>query len=163
TWDVSRVLIVDWDVHHGNGTQDVFYEDSQVTLLSLHRSPFYPGTGSAHETGTGQGLGATINVPLAFGISRREYLTCFQRSLAQAVAKSRPELILLSAGFDAHASDPIGSLGLEAEDFLQMTQWVVEAAQQDCQGRVVSLLEGGYHPQSLVECVECHLQGLQTE
>lgn len=162
-WGVSRVLIVDWDVHHGNGTQDMFYGDAQVTLLSIHRSPFYPGTGLEHETGTGPGLGATINVPLPFGISRHDYLECFHSKLTQAAARARPELILLSAGFDAHASDPIGSLGLEAEDFLRMTEWVVEVAEQHCQGRIVSLLEGGYHPQALVECVECHLQGLGTE
>ena len=162
-WGLERVLVIDWDVHHGNGTQDIFYDDGQVTLLSLHRSPFYPGTGAEHETGTGDGLGATINVPLAFGISRPEYRACFQASLNQAIAQSRPELILLSAGFDAHVRDPVGSLGLEAEDFAEMTQWVVEAAGQHCQGRIVSVLEGGYHPPSLVECVECHLQVLHSQ
>jgi len=162
-WGVSRVLIVDWDVHHGNGTQDIFYDDPHVMVLSLHRSPFYPGTGLEHETGTGDGLGTTINAPLPFGISRHDYLECFQSQLTRAVTRARPELILLSAGFDAHARDPIGSLGLETEDFLRMTEWVVEIAEQTCQGRVVSLLEGGYHPQTLVECVECHLQGLATD
>lgn len=156
----SRVLIVDWDVHHGNGTQDVFYGDEQVTFLSLHRFPFYPGTGLANETGTGAGLGSTINVPLRFGISREDYLAAFSNSLEKAMQHAKPDLILLSAGFDAHADDPIGSLGLEVEDFITMTSLLKQAAKTSSQGRLISCLEGGYSLDRLPECVTAHVEGL---
>ncbi|HQR05240.1 MAG TPA: histone deacetylase [Gemmatales bacterium] len=156
----SRVLIVDWDVHHGNGTQDAFYDDEQVFFLSLHRSPFYPGTGLANETGTGAGLGSTLNVPLRFGISRQDYLAAFSSSLEKAVEQSKPDIILLSAGFDAHAQDPIGSLGLEVEDYTTLTETLLHAAQTYSNGRLVSCLEGGYHFDRLAECVTAHLQVL---
>lgn len=157
---LDRVLVVDWDVHHGNGTQDIFYRDGTVYFLSLHRSPFYPGTGAADETGTGPGLGWTHNVPLKFGISRKEYLNAFQQSLARAVERCRPQLVLISAGFDAHRQDPVGSLGLEVEDYGTLTRMVVEASTITAGGRIVSLLEGGYHPDRLAESVERHLQTL---
>lgn len=157
---LSRVLIVDWDVHHGNGTQDMFYDAADVYFLSVHRSPFYPGTGAANETGTGAGLGTTFNLPLAFGISRNEYIEGFHSLLNDAVARSRPELILISAGFDAHAADPVGSLGLASEDFAELTRLVNDAAAAHCQGRIVSLLEGGYNVDALAESVEVHLKSL---
>jgi acetoin utilization deacetylase AcuC-like enzyme len=157
---LNRVLIVDWDVHHGNGTQDIFYADGQVHFLSLHRYPFYPGTGTADETGTGAGLGATLNIPVEYGISRREYISAFNTALERAATKCRPELILLSAGFDAHAEDPVGSLSLESEDFGELTQIVCEAAGQHCGGKIVSLLEGGYNVDRLAESVAIHLEGL---
>ncbi len=157
---LERVLIVDWDVHHGNGTQDIFYEDGSIHFLSLHRYPFYPGTGAADETGTGAGLGATFNVPLAFGISRRDYIAAFTSALEDASQRCRPELILLSAGFDAHAADPVGSLGLESEDFGELTELIIDAANQNCGGRLVSLLEGGYNVEKLGESVSIHLQSL---
>src|SRR5262249_48625515 len=115
---LARVLIVDWDVHHGNGTQDCFYTDPRVTFLSIHRygRGFYPGTGAADETGSGPGLGHTLNAPIAFGTSRGDYLAAFRAALEKAARVSRPELVLVSAGFDAHRLDPIGSLGLEVED-----------------------------------------------
>jgi acetoin utilization deacetylase AcuC-like enzyme len=153
---LERVLIVDWDVHHGNGTQDAFYHDGQVHFFSAHRYPFYPGTGAEDETGAGTGLGTIWNLPLAFGISRSEYHAQFERVLADAAARCRPELMLISAGFDAHALDPIGSLGLESEDFGTLTDRVVEVADEYCQGRVVSLLEGGYNVDALAESVEIH-------
>jgi len=156
----NRVLIVDWDVHHGNGTQDAFYDDEQVFFLSLHRSPFYPGTGLANETGTGAGLGATLNVPLRFGISRKDYLAAFSTSLEQAVDRAKPDIILVSAGFDAHAKDPIGSLGLEVEDFAAMTEALLEATQTHSHGRLVSCLEGGYNLEMLAESVTAHLKVL---
>lgn len=156
----NRVLIVDWDVHHGNGTQDAFYDDEQVFFLSLHRSPFYPGTGLANETGTGAGLGHTLNVPLRFGISRHDYLAAFATSLEKAVVQSKPDLILLSAGFDAHAQDPIGSLGLEVEDYTFLTESLLQTATAYCQGRLVSCLEGGYHLHRLAECITTHLDVL---
>lgn len=158
--NLERVLIVDWDVHHGNGTQDMFYADGNVHFLSIHRSPFYPGTGAEDETGAGAGLGATLNVPLQFGVTRRDYIQAFASALESATARCRPELILLSAGFDAHAADPIGSLGLESEDFAELTRLACEAAAQHCQGKLVSLLEGGYNLDMLAESVAAHLDTL---
>lgn len=157
---VSRVLIVDWDVHHGNGTQDVFYEDGQVWYFSAHRFPFYPGTGRRSETGRGPGLGTTFNLPLEFGISRPDYRTAFETMLTRAADACRPELVIVSAGFDAHARDPVGSLGLETEDFTWLTSLVLKVADTHAASRVVSLLEGGYDPQCLAECVETHLKTL---
>jgi acetoin utilization deacetylase AcuC-like enzyme len=157
---LNRVLIVDWDVHHGNGTQDVFYEDEQVTFFSAHRFPFYPGTGRKTETGRGAGLGTTFNLPVEFGISRRDFLSAFEAALTKAADRCRPELVLISAGFDAHAQDPIGSLGLETEDFEQLTKLVQQVAATHAKGRLVSLLEGGYNVQRLADCVELHLRTL---
>jgi acetoin utilization deacetylase AcuC-like enzyme len=158
--DVERVLIVDWDVHHGNGTQDIFYGDGQVGFYSAHRSPFYPGTGAASETGGGAGLGKTFNLPLQFGIGRKDYREAFANVLSDALARCRPELILVSAGFDAHRADPIGSLGLETDDFAALTKLLVDAADQSCGGRLVSLLEGGYDLAALAESVAAHLETL---
>jgi acetoin utilization deacetylase AcuC-like enzyme len=157
---VSRVLIIDWDVHHGNGTQDLFYDNDQVWFFSAHRYPFYPGTGAAEETGTGRGLGTKFNLPVRFGTKRRDYLEKFESVLDQAAARCRPDLILVSAGFDAHAADPIGSLGLETEDFDVLTRLLRGAADKYSQGRLVSLLEGGYDVRALAESVECHMQAL---
>jgi len=161
--DLDRVLIVDWDVHHGNGTQNIFYATDRVAFLSIHRFPFYPGSGAADETGTGAGLGATRNVPLPFGVSQEEYHAAFNAALEQIAAATRPQLILISAGFDAHALDPIGSLGLESHDFSSLTRQVVAAAKQFCDGRVVSLLEGGYNVDALAESVQCHLETLLAQ
>ena len=156
--DLSRVLIVDWDVHHGNGTQDIFYESEDVTFFSAHRFPFYPGTGDRDETGRGKGLGTIFNLPVEFGTARTEYLKAFGSMLEDAARQAKPELILISAGFDAHRLDPIGSLGLESEDFATLTKLVLDVAKQHCGGRCVSLLEGGYNVDALAESVEQHLQ-----
>jgi acetoin utilization deacetylase AcuC-like enzyme len=161
--ELSRVLIVDWDVHHGNGTQDMFFSDGRVHFFSAHRSPFYPGTGETNETGTGAGLGAITNLPLRFGIPRREYRERFQTALEQAAQCARPELILISAGFDAHSADPVGSLGLENEDFVTLTQLVCDCAEQYCDGKIVSLLEGGYNLDVLPESVQAHIEALVPE
>lgn len=160
THRLNRVLIVDWDVHHGNGTQDLFYERDDVWFFSSHRSPFYPGTGDANETGAGKGLGATFNLPVKFGTPRKEFLTRFETMLNDAADRCRPELILLSAGFDAHRDDPIGSLGLETEDFAALTRMVHAAAQTHCRGRLVSLLEGGYDLDALAASVAVHVDTL---
>jgi len=157
---LDRVLIVDWDVHHGNGTQDIFYDDPRVAYFSIHRWPFYPGTGAADETGRGAGLGFTKNLPVAFGTPRNEYLTLFANELQKFAAHTRPQLMLISAGFDSHADDPIGSLGLETEDFAELTRVVREVADHYADGRTVSVLEGGYNPPVLVECVRLHLEHL---
>jgi acetoin utilization deacetylase AcuC-like enzyme len=157
---LSRVLIVDWDVHHGNGTQAIFWEDPQVGFFSIHRYPFYPGSGGADETGAGPGLGATINVPIAFGTPRSAYHAAFASALARIAKRIRPELVLISAGFDAHRLDPIGSLELESEDFLALTRLVCDVAAVHASGRVVSVLEGGYHPAAVAESVAHHVREL---
>jgi acetoin utilization deacetylase AcuC-like enzyme len=158
---LDRVLIVDWDVHHGNGTQDAFYRDGRVGFLSIHRWPFYPGTGAADETGTGEGLGSTVNLPISFGTARDRYLSIFTRELEKLAEKIKPQLVLVSAGYDSHRDDPIGSLGLEVEDFEDLTRAVIDAAAAHAQGRLVTLLEGGYNPPILARCIETHLATLR--
>jgi acetoin utilization deacetylase AcuC-like enzyme len=159
---LTRVLIVDWDVHHGNGTQDIFYEAPDVVFYSAHRfgHGFYPGTGAADETGHGRGAGHVFNLPLPFGISRKEYRAAFAATLEKAADTIKPELVLVSAGFDAHARDPIGSLGLETEDFTELTRLVLDVARTHAQGRLVSCLEGGYNLDALAEGVQTHLEEL---
>jgi acetoin utilization deacetylase AcuC-like enzyme len=158
---LTRILIVDWDVHHGNGTQDVFYEDPEIVFYSIHRygRGFYPGSGSREETGQGRGLGRTFNEPIRYGTSRAEYMDHFRLGLERA-ATFNPELVLVSAGFDAHRDDPIGSLGLETEDFAVLTRAVLEVARTHAGGRVVSCLEGGYNLEALAAGVQTHLEGL---
>jgi acetoin utilization deacetylase AcuC-like enzyme len=159
---LHRVLIVDWDVHHGNGTQDIFSEDPAVMFFSIHRygRGFYPGTGSAQETGSGAGLGWTLNMPIRYGTAREDYRSAFRSALEKAADQARPELVLISAGFDAHAADPIGSLGLEVEDFAWLTQQLQEVAKTHAGGRLVSCLEGGYNLEALAESVVAHLREL---
>jgi acetoin utilization deacetylase AcuC-like enzyme len=157
---LEKVLIVDWDVHHGNGTQAIFWEDPQVSFFSMHRYPFYPGTGSASECGAGPGKGYTCNLPIKFGTSREKILANFENSLIEFAKKIRPELVLISAGFDAHRADPIGSLGLETADFKQLSNIVINVARQYAAGKIVSILEGGYHPVALADSAAVHLQAL---
>ena len=159
-FELDRVLVIDWDVHHGNGTQASFWTDPQVGFFSIHRFPFYPGTGAADETGSSDGLGSTLNLPVAFGTPVADYLAHFETEFTQFVDKFQPQLILISAGFDAHRADPVGSLGLESEHFGDLTRIVLAAADTHCQGRVVSVLEGGYNPAMLAESVEIHLAEL---
>jgi acetoin utilization deacetylase AcuC-like enzyme len=158
--DLDRVLIVDWDVHHGNGTQASFWEDGRVGFFSIHRFPFYPGSGDTDETGAGKGLGMTRNVPVKFGTSRADFKAQFTRELTDFAAKIKPQLVLISAGFDAHREDPIGSLGLESEDFIELSDVVIGLAREHCGGKVVSTLEGGYHVDRLAESVGLHLERL---
>jgi acetoin utilization deacetylase AcuC-like enzyme len=159
---LDRVLIVDWDVHHGNGTQDIFYEDPNVVFYSIHRygGGFYPGTGAAEETGRGKGQGHIINAPVRFGTPRKDYHGLFTKTLEKAADAIEPQLVLLSAGFDAHTRDPIGSLGLETEDFVTLSKQVLEVAKTHAGGRLVSCLEGGYHLEALAESVQAHLEEL---
>ena len=157
---LDRVLIVDFDVHHGNGTQELFWEDERVSFFSIHRWPFYPWTGEANETGQGRGLGFTKNVPVRFGTPAAEFLTTLNDELCRFADHVRPQLILLSAGFDAHVDDPVGSLELETGDFEVITNLILDIANQHCQGRLVSMLEGGYNPGALSDCVEVHLERL---
>jgi acetoin utilization deacetylase AcuC-like enzyme len=159
---LDRILIVDWDVHHGNGTQDILYEDPRVMFFSIHRfgMGFYPGTGDADETGQGRGLGFTLNAPLPFGTPRKNYHGAFRNALEKAADKIKPQLVLVSAGFDAHALDPIGSLGLEVEDFAELTRQVLDVARTHAAARLVSCLEGGYNLDVLAESVQAHLEEL---
>lgn len=156
---LNRVLVLDWDVHHGNGTQDIFYEDDQVFFLSIHRhgNGFYPGTGAQNETGRGRGLGFNLNIPVRFGTSAGDYRKAWSQGLAQA-GKFNPELILISAGFDADHRDPIGSLGLDPADFAFLSESVVQLANSACKGKIVTCLEGGYHLDALAQGVEKHLE-----
>lgn len=163
THNLNRLMIIDWDVHHGNGTQAIFYDDPAVGFYSIHRWPFYPGTGGKNEQGTGAGLGTTKNDPIEFGVSRKDFLKCFESSIEKFAGKIKPELILLSAGFDAHRKDPVGSLGLETEDFGELTKIVQATANSHCQGRIVSLLEGGYEINALADSAALHLQTLIGE
>jgi acetoin utilization deacetylase AcuC-like enzyme len=146
TGRADRVLIIDWDVHHGNGTQDAFYEDPTVFYLSLHQSPHFPGTGDARDAGAGPGRGTTLNVPLAPGTPRELYRSRFSDALGRSVEESRPDFILISSGFDALSGDPLGDQLLEPRDFHGMTREVLDLAAQACGGRVVAVLEGGYDP-----------------
>lgn len=141
---IGKVLIADWDVHHGNGTQDIFYEDPSVFYFSTHQWPCYPGTGTADETGTGKGKGYTMNCPVAPGSGREEIVGAFRDNLVPAMEKFRPEFVMISAGFDARAGDRIGSLLLKDEDFGELTRIVMEIADKYAGGRIVSALEGGY-------------------
>ena len=144
---LARVLIVDWDVHHGNGTQDSFYADGGVYYLSLHQSPHYPGTGAAGERGRGAGQGCTLNVPLPAGTSRAAYRTAFTAALERALGDFDPEFVLVSAGFDCLASDPLGGLLLEPADMHALTLELRRRCQSSAaQGRIVLALEGGYQP-----------------
>ena len=143
--------------------QDIFWRDEQVGFLSIHRWPFYPGSGEATETGEGPGLGTTRNLPVTMGTSRQDYLDRFQQELEDFAARIHPQLVLLSAGFDAHRLDPVGSLGLETEDYRPLTRQVTQIADSYCSGRLVSMLEGGYHVEALAQCVSVHLDCLMQE
>ncbi len=154
---LDRVLIVDWDVHHGNGTQATFWEDPRVGFFSIHRWPFFPGSGLEDETGGGDGLGATFNVPVAFGTTREEYLALFSSNLERFAAKIKPQLVFISAGWDTHRLDPVGNLGLEVEDYATLTNIVLDVADQYAGGKVISVLEGGYDPEVVAEAVTLHL------
>jgi len=159
---VSRVLIVDWDVHHGNGTQSIFLEDPSVFFFSIHEHPsfLYPGTGRRWETGKGAGEGATLNAPMPPGAGDEDYRHAFEHMLRPAMERFRPEVILVSAGFDCHKDDPLADMQVTGEGFRYMTRFVVETAERHCGGRVVSLLEGGYELESLTSSVEIHIREL---
>jgi acetoin utilization deacetylase AcuC-like enzyme len=159
---IERVLIVDWDVHHGNGTQDTFWEDGTVGFFSSHRHPFYPGTGMANETGAGRGLGWIRNLPLAAGTSARDVVRGIQTHVEQLANVVKPQLILVSAGFDAHRADPIGGLSLEEEHFLELGVWMRDLALSCCEGRIISLLEGGYSLKHMPQSVVAYLRGITS-
>lgn len=158
----EKVVIVDWDVHHGNGTQDIFYEDGSVLFTSTHQSPWYPYTGHAEETGTGQGKGSTMNFPFRAGAGMKEIGAAFQDRILPAIAQFKPDLILISAGFDSREGDPLGHFKLTDADFAQLTRWLIQAADAHCQGRLVSVLEGGYNLSGLASAVTAHVGALKV-
>jgi acetoin utilization deacetylase AcuC-like enzyme len=157
---LGKVVIVDWDVHHGNGTQDIFYTDPSVFFFSTHQSPWYPGTGAADETGEGKGKGTTLNCPLPAGSGRAAVLGAFEQKLAPALAKFRPEMVLISAGFDSRIHDPLGQFTLEDQDFADLTRLMLKIAGEHSGGRVVSMLEGGYNLQGLASASAAHVSAL---
>ena len=157
---VTRVAIIDWDVHHGNGTQQIFYEDKSVFYISLHQYPFYPGTGSRSERGAGKGQDYTLNVPMRAGAGEPEYLEAFRKEILPTLDGYRPELVLISAGFDAHKDDPLANINLTEASFGTFTTMLMEAADKYCKGRIVSVLEGGYNLQALARSVDSHLKAL---
>ena len=159
-YGVQRVLIVDWDVHHGNGTQHSFESDASVLFFSTHQYPHYPGTGRASECGRGAGEGLTINVPMEAGEGDDEHRAVFQKVLVPAADAFKPEFVIISAGFDAHRDDPLASMGLTEEGYADLTNIVAGIARQHCQGRLLSALEGGYNLTALAASVERHIQAL---
>lgn len=159
---LARVLIVDWDVHHGNGTQAIFYDDPAVLYFSTHQYPYYPGTGAAEERGHGPGEGTTVNCPMPGGGGDAEYREAFEEVLVPAATAFRPDFILVSAGFDAHRDDPLAGMRLTEAGYAHLTEIVTQLAAELCRGRVVSALEGGYHLAALSRSVETHIRGLLT-
>jgi acetoin utilization deacetylase AcuC-like enzyme len=159
---IGRVAIVDFDVHHGNGTQAAFEDDPTVLFISLHQDPrtLYPGSGHAWETGTGAGAGYTLNIPFSPGADDEDYLHAMEAQVLPKLDNFRPELLMISAGFDAHAEDPLAQVQLSEEGFEHMTQLLVESAEKHCRGRVVSALEGGYNLRALGRSVVRHLIAL---
>ena len=141
---LRRILIVDWDVHHGNGTQEAFYEDATVLVLGIHRYPFYPGTGAPDEFGRGAGRGYTINLPVPEGTTAAAFVEVLRHALGLTVEYFQPDFILISAGFDAHRDDPLGGMGLDDRDYASLARIVRDVAERECQGRLVATLEGGY-------------------
>ena len=157
---VKRVAIVDWDVHHGNGTQQIFYEDDSVLYISVHQFPYYPGTGSTAERGAGPGEGFTLNCPMGAGSVEKDYLDAFQTHIHPALHGFRPELLFISAGFDAHKDDPLAGIRLTDDSFAAMTNLLLEDTREYCEGKVVSVLEGGYNLQALARSVAMHLNAM---
>jgi len=157
---LAKVLIVDWDVHHGNGTQAAFYDDPTVLYFSAHRSPFYPGSGAALETGAGAGAGLTVNVPLPTGADDDDFAVALGEHLIPAVDAFRPDLVLISAGFDAHRLDPLGGMQMTADGYAELTRLVAGVAGRCCYGKIVSVLEGGYNLTGLARSVEAHIRAM---
>lgn len=158
--EIERVAIIDWDVHHGNGTQGIFYSDPSVFFFSMHQYPWYPGTGSRGETGQGRGLGSTLNVPVKAFTKAEDQKAAFESAIEGIASKISPDIIFISAGFDAHLTDPLGQLQLEDPDYVSITRTLMDWADQVCQGRVVSCLEGGYNLETLGETVRSHVKTL---
>ena len=157
-YDIGKVAIIDFDVHHGNGSQEIFYKDKSVAYGSSHEFPLFPGTGAENETGVGNIYNATLKA----GIKSEEFIDTFEKKVLTPVEKFKPEVILISAGFDAHKRDPLANINLESSDFFTITKKIIEIANIHSKGRVISFLEGGYDLQALSESIIEHLKGLKT-
>jgi len=157
---LAKILIVDWDVHHGNGTQEAFYQDGTILQFDIHRHPFYPGSGTADEKGAGKGLGFKINVPVPVGSGDETYKKAFEEQLKPAALAFKPDFVFISAGFDAAAGDPLGGMKVTPEGYAALTRIVRDIADSCCQGRIVAVLEGGYDLEGLAKSVEAHLRVL---
>ncbi|MFT5207025.1 MAG: acetoin utilization deacetylase AcuC-like enzyme [Candidatus Omnitrophota bacterium] len=161
-YGLERILIFDWDVHHGNGTQHIFESDPSVFYVSMHQSSLYPGTGLLTETGMGAGKGMTLNCPVPSGAGDLQYKMFYRNDMQAKLEAYKPQCILISAGFDAHAMDPLATMNLTVDSFGWLTQQICELAQQSCDGKVISLLEGGYDLTALPLCVAKHLEVLKS-
>jgi acetoin utilization deacetylase AcuC-like enzyme len=158
-YNLQRIVIIDWDVHHGNGTQEIFYNTNQVYYISLHQYPFYPGTGSEIEKGEGSGEGFTLNFPLSAGTTGETYRRIFEEDIIKALEDYNPQLIFISAGFDAHKDDPLANMKLIEEDFAEMTK-VIKSFAEKKNLKIISVLEGGYNLDALARSVYAHLEEL---
>jgi acetoin utilization deacetylase AcuC-like enzyme len=161
-YGLRRLAILDWDVHHGNGTQHIFEDDPDLLFCDIHQHPdtLYPGTGFEWEKGAGPGVGATLNIPLMPGSGDADYRWAFDNRIVPAIDAFKPEFLLISAGFDAHRDDPLADIELSTGMFAWMTMQALNLAERHCEGRLVSLLEGGYEPAVLAECIRAHLGAL---
>ena len=157
-YKVNKIAIIDFDVHHGNGTQEIFYNDKTVLYASSHEFPLFPGTGSEQETGAGN----IFNAPLKNGMEGKEFLKIFDQKILRPIDKFKPEIILISAGFDAHKRDPLANINLESEDFYQITKQIVDLSRIHSKGRIISFLEGGYDLLALSESIKQHLLALKN-
>jgi len=156
----KKIAIIDWDVHHGNGSQAAFYDDPTVLYISMHEAPLYPGTGGSDETGVGEGLGTTLNIPLKSGSDDEVYLAAFAEQVETKTLDFEPDFLLISAGFDAHYLDPLANMKVTENGFAELTKRAVHLADTCCDGRLVSLLEGGYDLKGLSASVEAHIDAL---
>ncbi|MER3445644.1 MAG: histone deacetylase [Candidatus Dadabacteria bacterium] len=159
-YGMERILIVDWDLHHGNGTQHMFYDSPDVLYFSTHQYPYYPGTGRIEEVGTGKGMGYTINVPLPLGMGDREYIRIFFQILKPVIDQYKPQIILVSAGFDAYYEDPLGGMKVTPRGFAQMTRFLKEMSEEHCKGKIILILEGGYNLDGLWESTKAVIDEL---
>ena len=157
-YDIKKIAIIDFDVHHGNGTQEIFYNDNSVLYGSIHQHPLFPGTGLESEIGAGN----IFNAPIEAGTSSEEFLRVFNEKILVNVDRFEPEVIIISAGFDAHKRDPLATINLDSEDYFTMTQDIVGIANRHSKGRVISFLEGGYDLQALSESIQSHFKGLSS-
>ncbi len=159
-YNIRRVAILDWDVHHGNGTQEIFYNDPSVFYISIHQYPFYPGSGSKSEKGEGDGKGFNLNCPMRAGSGEKEYLEVFRKEVIPAIDGFHPQLMIISAGFDAHKEDPLANMNLTDDTYKIITEIVAETAEKYSEGRIISVLEGGYHLKALSCSVQKHIEAL---
>jgi len=157
---LDKIMVLDWDVHHGNGTQHSFEDDPSVLYVSTHQYPFYPGTGAWSETGTGAGAGATLNCPMPAGADDSHYETAWRERILPKIESFAPQMIIVSAGFDAHRADPLAQISLSTQFYGWMTERLMEQADKHCHGKMISILEGGYNIDEMPACIGEHLQVL---